>query len=224
MESRFCYITIATKPHPILENIKLRAESQGETLTVLGEQENRYIGWQSNGNFGIKIKEVYQFLGRMDLDDNDIVLFTDAYDVIYCGNREQIVKRYLKLNKPIVFGAEKFCNPDPARASEYKNVDCEFPFLNSGLFIGRVWALRLCMMDYVFHDAHDDQRFWTDKFFENPDLITLDYANSLFLNTVGISVKEILWNGRHCIYKGRNPQFIHVNGPDKNDLLCFTSP
>jgi len=221
-KDNFFYITIATKPHPILDNIKNRVESQSESITILGEQENRSIGWQSKGNFGIKLKEVYEFLGRMDLQDNDIVLFTDAYDVIYCGNREQIIKRFLKFNKPIVFGGEKFCNPDPSRVSEYSDVlNREFPFLNSGLFIGRVWALRICMMDYVFDDMHDDQRFWTDRFFQYSDLITLDYDHTIFLNTVGIPVNEILWNGRHCIYKGRNPQFIHVNGPDKSDLSVF---
>jgi hypothetical protein len=221
IQPKIHYITIATKPHAILENIVKRAESQNETVTILGKEEDRFIGWQGRGNFGIKLREVYLFLQRPDLLDDDIVLFTDAYDVIYCGNQEQIAKRYLQMEIPILFGAEKFCNPDPGRANEYLFRATEFPFLNSGLFIGRAWALRECMKDYVYDDNHDDQRFWTNKFFDFPQYITLDYQNQIFLNSVGIPPSEILWNGKHAIYRGKNPQFVHINGPDKTDLRFF---
>jgi len=221
MSESFYYITVATKPNVILDKIVSKVQSQCETINVLGSSENRYIGWQSTGNFGIKLKEVYDFLGNTDLNDNDIVLFTDAYDVIYCSNRDEIIKRYLELNKPIVFGAERLCNPDPHRQSEYSVNDVEFPFLNSGMYIGRVWALRLCMIGYVYQDSHDDQRFWTTQYLELKDIIGLDYENRLFLNTAEIPIDEIKYDGTTVTYKGRNPLFIHVNGPDKNDLRKF---
>jgi hypothetical protein len=214
------YITIATKPHFILDLIKKRIAKQSETIIVLGEQENRYIGWQSTGNFGIKLKEVKDFIFKENLEENDIILFTDAYDVIYCSNFNEILCKYLQFEKPIVFGCEKFCNPDPKQEAHYKYKDTEFPFLNSGLFIGRVWALRKCMEKYKYNDKHDDQLFWTLQFFHS-NLIELDYTNQLFLNTGGIDVKNIKWNGEHGIYNNSNPSFIHVNGPDKSDLRNF---
>jgi hypothetical protein len=221
INSHFYYITIATKPHAILEKIKTHIDKQGEKIIVLGTEEERYIGWQSKGNFGIKLKGVYDFLGNPDLNDNDIVCFTDAYDVIHCSNKTEIIQKYTELNKPIVFGAEKICNPDPHRALDYPVRDVEFPYLNSGLFIGRVWALRICMMDYKYNDADDDQRYWTTQFLEHPTLIGLDYKNALFLNTADVTVNEIQWNGEHAIYKNSKPLFIHVNGPNKDDLAYF---
>lgn len=225
MKSGIHYITIATMPHIILDLIKRRVDSQGESILVLGQDENRPIGWQSTGNFGAKLIHVHSFLHREDLQDDDIVLFTDAYDVIYCGDLQEIVTRFEKMNVPILFGAETTCNPDPEMSKKYPNPqsinETEFPYLNSGLFIGRVWALRQCMKNATFSDSDDDQRFWTNQFLKNPDLIHLDYENQLFLNTFGVDLELILWNGLYGYYRDRNPMFIHVNGPDKNDLRKF---
>ena len=127
------YITIATKLHPILELIKTRVEKQRENITILGLQENRNIGWNDRANFGVKLREVYNYIWNVDLDPDDIILFTDAYDVIYCGNHEDILERYLTLDSPIVFGSETMCNPDPNREPEYNNRHLQFPYLNSGL-------------------------------------------------------------------------------------------
>ena len=220
-QPKFHYITIATKPHIILDKLRERVNAQNETLSVLGAHENRAIGWQGSGNFGIKLKEAHDFLLRDDLDNDDIVLFTDAYDVIYCGNQTEIIGRFLTFDKPIVFGCEKFCNPDPKQEKNYTFKDTEFPYLNSGLYIGRVWALRKCISNYKYNDKHDDQLYWTLQFLNHPELITLDYNNILFLNTAGIHAYDIVWNGIYSYYKDANPLFVHINGPDKNDIRRF---
>lgn len=222
MNNKFYYITIATKPHPILLKILNRINKQNETLIVLGEHENRYIGWQSTGNFGVKLKEVYNFLFNSTLNDNDIILFTDAYDVVYNGDFNEIQKRFATFDKPIIFGCEKLCNPDPKQIHNYKDINHEFPFLNSGLFIGRVWALRKCMEKYKYNDKHDDQLYWTIQFF-NSGLIQLDYENNLFLNTADINILDIKLDGKNIIYKNKNPLFIHINGPDKTELSYFSN-
>jgi len=209
------YITIATKPHPVLDRIQSRVNQNGETIHVLGTHEDRIIGWESHQNFGVKLREVAQFINTSTLDPQDIILFTDAYDVAYCGDFGEIRDIYEKFSKPIVFGAEKQCNPDPDRASQYAHVQTEFPYLNSGMFIGRVWALRECIATYQYNDADDDQRYWTTRFFERPDLIELDYENQLFLNTVDIDMRLFVWTGEDAIYKSAMPQFVHVNGPVK---------
>ena len=213
--SKLYYITVATKPHPVLDRIKKNVEQNGEIIHVLGETENRFIGWQSSQNFGVKLREVYKFIQRVSLRPNDVILFTDAYDVAYAGNKNEIISRYNCFNKPILFGCEKHCNPDPHKASRYIDIDKEFPFLNSGMFIGRVWALQKCMEGYEFNDGEDDQRYWTSKFLSNPELIALDYDNKLFLNTVDIDMRYFSWNGKIAIYNLKKPLFIHVNGPDK---------
>ena len=215
------YITIATMPHITLEKIVARVKKQNEKITILGGHENRYIGWHSRGNFGIKLKEVQNFINNPDLDDQEIVLFTDAYDVIYYGNHDEIIKRYLSFGHPIVFGAEKFCNPDPKYEKHYLFKDTEFPFLNSGMFIGRVWALREILSKYIYNDSHDDQLYWTIQFINNPQLIKLDYKNILFLNSFGIDINLINHDENQCFYNNANPLFLHINSPDKSELQHF---
>jgi hypothetical protein len=214
------YITIATKPHLVLDNIKKTCEKNGEKIIVLGQQENRYIGWQNTGNFGIKLREVQTFVLGTHLNDDDIILFTDAYDIIYAGNQSEILERFLAFEKPIIFGAEKYCNPKPSLSSQYKFKDTEFPYLNSGMFIGYVHALRECISNYMYNDNHDDQLFWTLQFLNRPHLIGLDYQCSLFLNTYNIDNSRFSYNKveNHAKYREYNPLFVHVNGPDKVDL------
>jgi len=222
--NKLYYITVATKPHPVLNRIQKRIEEQNENIIVLGEKENRDIGWASTGNFGVKLKEVRDFLLRPDVKDDDIILFTDAYDVIYQGNKEEIIKRYLEFSKPIVFGCETTCNPIPSYAQYYTIKDSEFPYLNSGLFIGRAADLRVCIQNYQYNDKDDDQAFWTRQFLENRgNNMTLDYTNRLFLNTYGVDLSLIKKEDGSFTYKGACPLFIHVNGPDKSELNYFFS-
>lgn len=218
------YITVATKPHKVLDKILANVKKNKEFIEVLGLHENRLIGWEGTQNFGVKLREIYNYVYRPILNPTDIVLFTDAYDVAYLGNLKEVVRRYKMFSKPIVFGAEKSCHPDPLRESEYhldgENLP-EFPFLNSGLIIGRVDALRHCMKDYHFDDRHDDQRFWTTVYFENQEKIELDYENLLFLNAADMEMENFVWNGKTAWYKRHNPLFVHINGPDKSMIETF---
>lgn len=216
--SNFYYITIATKPHIILDKIKEKVLQNKESIHVLGSQEDRHIGWNAKGNFGIKLKEVKDFIFKPEICNEDIILFTDAYDVIYCSNKEEILKRFYKMNHPIIFGAETECNPDPSQAVNYTKLDEEFSFLNSGLYIGYAWALRNCLYNYNYDDRHDDQLYWTKQFFQNSNLIKLDYKNEIFLNTYNINHDFLKYDGNQVKYKDRNPLFIHVNGPNKSEL------
>lgn len=218
---RLFYITIATKPHRVLDKIIANVKKNKEEIEVLGLSENRLIGWEGHQNFGVKLRELYNYVNRPKLEPNDIVLFTDAYDVAYLGDQKEILRRYKMFSKPIIFGAERSCHPDPIKAKDYKFLDTEFPFLNSGMIIGRVGALRQCMKGYQFDDRHDDQRFWTTVFFENPALIELDHENLLFLNAADIDLEDFDWNKKTVWYKRRNPLFVHINGPDKSMIEIF---
>jgi hypothetical protein len=211
------YITVSTRPHPVLDKLKEKVQANGEKIEVLGEHENRSIGWEHQQRFGVKLREVSDYLKRHHLLPNDLILFTDAYDVAYFGNQKELIERYKTFNCPIVFGCEKECHPDPGEACNYHNTDCEFPFLNSGMFIGTVKALRKCIMNYKYEDTDDDQRYWTRQYFDNRDIIALDYTNKLFLNTSKFSKEMFLYDLEVgvAIYKHTSPIFVHVNGPDK---------
>jgi len=215
MKHSLFYITVATRPHKVLDALQHKVQNQNETLLVFGQKENRAIGWESHQNFGLKLKYVSDFLKNPQLNTYDMVLFTDAYDVAYYGTQEEIMKRFVEFNRPIVFGCEKYCNPDPPLAKEYTIREVDFPYLNSGMFIGYVWALRQCIGAYEYNDVDDDQRFWTRQYLDHPEWISLDYENRLFLNTAGIDETEILVKDGKIEYHEKNPLFVHVNGPDK---------
>ena len=211
------YITVSTRPHPVLDKLKEKVRANGEKIEVLGEHENRSIGWEHQQRFGVKLREVSDYLKRNHLLPNDLILFTDAYDVAYFGTHQEVIAQYKTFNYPIVFGCEKECHPDASAASGYDNTDREFPFLNSGMFIGTVKALRKCIMDYKYEDTDDDQRYWTQQYFDHPDTIALDYDNKLFLNTSKFNQEMFIYDREAgmAIYKHASPLFVHVNGPDK---------
>ena len=222
-QPRFHYITVATKPHPVLSVIEKTVATKGEAVTVLGMQEQRDIGWASEegkkGNFGVKLREVYDFINNTSLNPEDIVLFSDAYDVYYSGDKATILKRYAEFKSPIVFGAERFCWPDANRVYPPENLQHYFPYLNSGLFIGSVDALRKCMKNYKYDDKEDDQRFWTNQYMNHPELIKLDHKNHIFLNCAGTDKKEIIIDGGdHVTFRGATPQLVHANSSDKTYL------
>ena len=212
------YLTVATKPHPVLTALQERVDSIGERLTVLGTEVARPIGWNISGNFGIKLKTVVEFLKNPSLDPMDVIFFSDAYDVAYVGSRAAVLAAFATFTKPVVFGAERLCSPDPTLADRYPPAggDGEFRFLNSGGYIGRVWAIRQLMSDYVYVDSINDQAYWTAKFLGNQDLMELDYTNKIFLNCVDLDKKEIIWDGSRVYYRYAMPLLIHANGVDKS--------
>lgn len=48
-----------------------------------------------------------------------IIMFTDAYDVVFNGDKEQILARFRESGARVLFSAEGFCWPDSSLASQY---------------------------------------------------------------------------------------------------------
>jgi hypothetical protein len=218
------YITVAIKPHPVLTHIEDSCHLHGNEVKILGLKQEDDISWRNKNNFGIKLREVYRFIHNPELNDSDIVLFSDAYSVAVIGNQAEIKRRFLMFQKPIVFSGEKICHPDKNLASKYNSpYGAEFPYLNSGLFIGRVWALRRCMAEYKLKDNEDDQSFWTNQYFKHRELIELDHHARLFLTSSGLNEKtDIDWDHHKnlltCNLTHSHPLMLHVPGKDKTIL------
>jgi len=212
-------ITVATKQHPMLDLLTQQIKDAGETLTILGLELNKTIGWEASGNLGLKLKLLHDFV--ITLPSEDIVLFIDAYDVVFKGNVTDILKRYVTFNKPLVFGAEKTCFPDEFHSKYPQDTkDYSFRFLNSGLFIGKVGALRECFQNYEYVDGINDQAWWKQTFLDRPDLIELDYHNILFLNCYQVNKHDILMDDI-IKYGDKTPLFLHFNGPSKAFMNRF---
>lgn len=220
------FISVATKPHNVLDVLKKSLELKGEKLEVLGLKDKPYnIGQDIPGSriLGLKLQEVYKFINRDYVHENDVVVFMDAFDVYFCGDKSTVLKRYKEMNKPIVFGGEPSCYPDDTKQKLYPTTNSFFRFLNSGLFIGRVKELKDCMNNFSheFIDEINDQLWWTNKFLERQDIIELDYNNHLFLNCVWLREIEVVCNEGKVIFHNKTPLFIHGNGPSKDCIVPF---
>ena len=48
----------------------------------------------------------------MDYNQDDIILFSDSYDVIFLTNEDEIMNKYNKFKSKVVFAGEKKCWPE----------------------------------------------------------------------------------------------------------------
>jgi hypothetical protein len=221
------FITVATRPHPILDVLLKTFQRKGESLEVLGLELNCEIGQDLPHvrRLGVKLHLIYEFVHRAHLAADDIVVFCDAYDVVFCGDRATVAERFEAMGHAVVFGAELGCYPDGWKAGLYPPAPNAFKFLNSGLFAGRVAALRECMRDYAYtadcieHEVND-QQWWTDVFLSGKHDMVLDYEHALFLNCVWIDEGKITIDspesGDVVRIGSATPQFLHGNGPGKD--------
>jgi len=196
LNSTVHHATVATRSHPNLDRLTSTANWHGNTIHIMGGNDSlRFPKW--GAGFGVKLELVHGLL--RSLPRNDILLFTDAFDVLLMQSHDSIrnsflsaarlkLSRHLSVNASynttediriptILFSAEFFCHPDPERHVEYPQVDrlySNFAYLNSGTYVGQVGSL-LDAMDrvpnYTLQD--DDQRYWTNI-----------YLSSLFDSTL----------------------------------------
>lgn len=229
--SRVWYVTIATKTNENLDLLKKLCRMHDTDIIVLGMGDRNLTEW--GRNFGIKMKYLRKFLSRNDIAEDDIILFTDAYDILLCDSMENIVGKYMTFGSDIVFAAERFCHPDVKMKRSYRRFwenrgedhqDLEM-FLNSGAFIGRKWAIRDCLSRYRFRKSTDDQRYWTSIYLDQDMLvleglgipiptIDLDFYSYLFICLAGSEddvymSKKGKWRNR---ITGTEPSILHLNG------------
>ena len=224
------YITVSTKDTPELQRLIKSAKKYDLNIDVLGLELNRNDGGHKQtlndnlkgGKFGIKLKYPKEYL--KDKNPDDILLFTDAWDVVIANNTNTLLEKYKKFNKDIVFSAENALWPDISRESNYKNSKDEpFPYINSGGYIGKVGVIRDLLNNYNGEDI-DDQRFWTDIYFNNRDKIVLDTKAEIFLSMHAINHEDLLFDNNVFTYKetGTQPIVAHGNGMSKDLVKIFT--
>ena len=154
------------------------ARSCGIDIVNLGNN----VEWKgtdmSGPGGGMKVNLLRDYLKT--LPDNDVVLFTDAYDVFYADNLETITERYLGFNCKVLFSAEQYCWPDADLEHVFPNAPTKYRFLNSGTFIGEVGELKRMLDTDSVDDDGDDQLYYQKLFLSNEFDIQLDYEGYIF--------------------------------------------
>ena len=226
------YFTVSTMYTADMKRLERNGQKYGWKISILGLEQNRKdLGWEDEnkengvkgknyGDFSLKLNGLNDFI--KDKKDDDIVLWTDAWDVVVLDTCEIMYEKYLKFNKPIVFSAEKYCSPDASKRELYDTLDTKFPFLCAGMFIGRVDKLKYLMTFYK-GEKINDQVFWTDMYLKNKDIIALDNNAEIFLSTWDTDGKYYQFADNKFTYTDTNtsPVFIHANGNIKDKLKLF---
>lgn len=134
------------------------------------------------------------------LPDDCVVLFSDAYDVMYSQSLRDIARKFVEIGKPLVFSAECGCWPHVLRDNgrtcrdAFPHSPTPYRYLNSGGWIGTAKVAAKFLRRVVeeahaatkqdFHKLNDQElaaQLYLDRAFA--DDLTLDFFASIFQPT-----------------------------------------
>lgn len=163
----------------------------------------------------------HEFVMRQD--DDDVLMYTDAYDVLILQNEEKILEAFYEFDVPVVFAAEKCCWPDDKKMKLYPPSLSPWRYLNAGCYIGYVGALKkVISMAHrrchpIFKRQQSSQRVYTDVYLKNRDVVTLDTEcrifQTLFLSENDMVFKDGEWGNTVTDTK---PCAVHANSQRHN--------
>ena len=196
-------VTVGTDENKCLP-LYTSAKDNGILIKNIGSKINWTGGSTTGPSCGLKINLLRSYI--KNFDDNDIIIFTDAYDVFYTCDINTIIRKYLSFRTRILFSAEQFCWPDRSLESQF-TAPSKYRYLNSGGFIAHIGELKRIIQDDIL-DADDDQLYYQKKFLSKNYDIKLDYNCEIFQTHEVEVVKDgnklynPITNSYPCIYHG----------------------
>ena len=211
------HITVGTDENKCVK-LNLSAGYNNHKVVNLGKNRQWQGGTMESTGGGQKINMLREYISM--LPDYDVVFFSDAYDVflpltepMFC--LPEITRRYLEFKHSIIFSSERSCWPDEELATEIikRNktltpyADTDSPYLNSGLFIGRVSEIKRLICKSI-EDSEDDQLYYQQQYLTGDYDIVLDLESYIFQSydpDVIVKNKQ-LYNPKtqcfSCVYHG----------------------
>lgn len=215
--------TVASTPRPELRRLIASARRLGYDIKILGLNEP----WRGLGS---KIELVQEYAAT--LDANDILMFVDAYDVLFLEPATHLKDRVGHATR-VIFGAETNPAPDAAVSLIAPPAATRFRFLNSGTYIGRVSAVRSMLRSIVADidrnhgtlDRYrlDDQRWFNRFWLAHPDRVLLDSQCHYFQTLHDVDVEAVYFDEESTLVSAAvappsTPCAIHGNG---NGIATF---
>lgn len=166
---------------------------------------------------GLSDKLIYMREYLSALPDDDIVLFVDAFDVVFLTGQDVILRKFLAMNTPLVFSVERSCACVPKLGDKYPKGPTSFRYLNSGTYIGYVWAIKDLLKDLGSINPKDnDQVLLSKHYLEHPEKYCFDYYCELFLPLCLVKEAELIVDSKKgsikCIETKTETCMIHGNG------------
>jgi hypothetical protein len=152
------------------------------------------------------------------LPSSDIVCFVDAYDVIANCSSNELLARFKAKDTELWIGAEINMDPPTLPMDSFPTSPTDLRFLNSGVYIGYVHAIKN-MLSWGDFLNKNDQEYVSEYFLSHQDSVTLDVHASLVLNMFGVPWQTLKIEGGHVYSedKGIEPCFLHFNGQSYTD-------
>lgn len=182
------------------------------SLNTLGSGSEWLGGEMKSGpGGGMKINLLKNAI--KNIDDNDVIMFLDGYDVFVNDNLDNIITQYLKFHSKVVFASEKTCWPNKSLAEQFESTANGNNYLNSGCFIGTAIEIKR-ILEQEIEDSQDDQEYYQLKYLSKQFDIKLDKNNDLF-QCVSCDEDFISVLNELKIYNDQNnsyPKIVHGNG------------
>lgn len=207
-------VTVATESKYYFDYLKKSVKLFGSELVVLGQNEK----WKG---FNWKFQLTKDFLSK--IDPNDIVCFIDGYDVICLRDLNQLIDKYVEIQKrencKIVIGHDKVV-PSMNLLFQYLFFDkCQNKYLNSGSYIGYAKDLLFILNkidDNLSNDSKKDDQILMTKYCNlNQADFYIDINNEIFIviaDSFNDLKKNITFENKQLIYDSKSKPFF-VHGP-----------
>ena len=195
------FITVATDPQHYFNAMMESAKRNNIDIKVLGWGKK----W---GGFIWRLKLLTDYLKTLNI--NEIVMFVDAYDIVFLKGHDEIEKEFLSYNKDIVFGG--LCGENSYLEKKITKLifskDIEFPeqktcfkALNAGCYIGYVGSILdiltgICGENDCENKKLDDQKIISEYFIKNhkEKNLGIDYNTQIVYNFESTSDFNYLLN------------------------------
>jgi hypothetical protein len=227
LNPRLHVLTYASKSVAPLCRFLRSALHNDVSPTVLG------LG-SGNHKLGFKISSVLEYV-QNEADSNDIILFTDAYDVLFVGGEKEILKRFEELEQDdfVVFTGEKGCwpyldgrpNGRHICNNVYPPATTPYRYLNSGAYIGRAHAVLRVLSDSLkyspstkIEDLNDQGSISDIYVYHNEEAkILLDTECKLFQSLhLSFDDLQVDHEGKFFnVLTNMHPIILHFNGGSK---------
>eukprot|EP00971_Amphidinium_carterae_P328480 6460391-Amphidinium_carterae.1 len=200
-------LTYANTLDPRLSLPMATAEKRGFYMVVVG------YGLPSDWAYGLAAMAnlVRDYIFNHTHPD-DVVLFVDAFDIIFQGTPEDILTVFLRIEereqKSLVYSTDPFCSSP--RVGEYPATQSPWKFLNCGIYIGRSSVLRVLYQEPVptkllDKDGKPDrlQNWHTNYFLDHQDRVALDTECEL---------AQVVFSVTHLHINTKDPDPVSVAG------------
>ena len=153
---------------------------------ILGKDDDNF-------SFKNKIITLENFLNT--LNKNDVLVFTDCWDVIILEDKTKILNKFLSLNVPHLISTEKSkqCQ-DKYAFDNWIEEDKNYPYLNSGSYMGYVKQLKIIFelfRENNYFETTDDQAMFYALCVKYPEFKIMDYKQEIFGNNSGSKVTNL---------------------------------